>query len=149
MRILFAMMLLSASFMAFAQDEEAAAEEKPIITDIARPNDVKLPNFDGWKNSVFDLYEKMMGIKAQAEADPSFDAAENVRPSTGELILLAGKSILMVREAKQAPALKKVKSIPAARNCVRALNMCKRYAKSVLGDEIDLEEDEEESEDGK
>lgn len=140
LKFLMIVMLLGSAFAVHAQDEE----EKPIDMDMSRPKDIKLANLDSWKNSVFDIYDKVMAEKKKADADGSYDPSEQLKLSTGEIVLLAGKSALMLNEAKNAGKIKQVRAIPVIAKCKKALTHCKRYANSVLGEgSVDIEDDEE------
>ncbi len=135
---LFAALLM----LGFAFTVQAQKEEKPIVTDMKRPKDIKMQSLDSWKNSVFDLYDDMMTEKSNAEADSSYDPAENIKVSAAEIVVLAGKSVLMLKEAKAAGKLKQARSIPVIAKCKKALSQCKRYANSVLGDgAVEIEEE--------
>ncbi len=111
-------MILAMSWGLQAQEPEE--EVKEIDMEMTRPKDIKMANLDSWKNSVFDLYDRMMEIKKQDDADDAYDPSEDVKVKTGENVLLAGKSALMALEVKKAGKIQQVKSIPVLAKCKKS-----------------------------
>lgn len=134
-KLFLAVLMLGLAFTLQAQDE--------IDMEIKRPKDIKMEALDSWKKSVFDLYDQVMEIKSKDDSDDTYDPAPELKTFTDEIVLLAGKSVLMVKEAKDAGKIKQLKSVPVIAKCKKALTHSKLYANSVLGEDAvvaDIEE---------
>jgi len=123
------LLVLGMTFVVQAQDEV-----------IERPEDVKSPKIDGWKNASFDLYDKVREVESQAGADAEYDAVAGLGTLTDEIIVLLGKSAIMLKEVKTAPKLKLLKYTKSVKDSGKALKWCKEYANSVLGEGTITEE---------
>ena len=135
-------MLLIASVTVFAQEEDEAIEELtevPSLDDLLeRPKDIKIDRIDDFKNSSFDLYDKVIETRKAGEENGWPEQGVQIGEFSDEYLSLVKSTALMAKEIKSVPKLKLIfatKNFAASKKAIAHSAAHIKYMRSQFSDE--------------
>jgi len=130
--------MLFASYAVLAQEDDAAIEEldaPPSLDELlTRPNDIKVPIVDDFKNASFNLYDKVIEARKAGEAGGWGDEQGlKVAKFTPEYLKLIKATVVMAKDIKTVPKLKlpfAIKNFVSSKKAISHSNAHIKYMKS-------------------
>jgi len=129
--------MLFASFAIMAQDDAEIEElDAPPSLDelLLRPNDIKVPIVDDFKNASFNLYDKVIEARKNGETGGwSDEQGLKVAKFTPEYLKLIKATVIMAKDIKTVPKLKlpfAIKNFVNSKKAISHSNAHIKYMKS-------------------
>lgn len=129
-RIILSILVLAISSSVFAQTGSSGAPSKP--------SNIGIKEFDNFKNSSFDLYQKSAKYKTMVESNKELspDNLKDFSSIAGNLQTLLSQSDNLVAKAKKLNTLQAIKATRSMTSSIQALNACKKntaFVKNAIG----------------
>ncbi|PLX11050.1 MAG: hypothetical protein C0594_04095 [Marinilabiliales bacterium] len=98
-----------------------------------RPADIGIVEYDEFKNSSFDLYEKSVKYKEIYEAGKLSDGnIRDISSAKKDLVALGVQSASMVKNAKELSVDQSVRAVRITNKSIKAINKAKKNINYVL-----------------